>query len=368
VELKDLFKEHSEAVESRLQELGVNTRELKARLDEVEQKSTRQTGDDFRTPTKSWGDQVIEQSTALDEFKNRSGKGRLSLDVKTTITSTVADPFVVPGRDALLPLAHRSLRVRDLLSVVQVSSGSIEYPRQTAYTNAAASVAEGALKAESAMTFDLVTAPIRTIAHWLPASRQILDDAPQLKAFIDSELMYGLAYVEDNQLLNGGGTGTDLNGIYTQATTFTANPGVVASPTKIDVILYALLQNAIANIPADGIVLHHSDWVSMLATKDSAGNYVLGDPGAMTTPNLFGIPVAQSLAMSATNFLVGDFKGSATLYDRWAPRVEISTEHDDYFTRNLVAVLCEERIGLGVKRPTGFTKGSFATVITDLTS
>jgi HK97 family phage major capsid protein len=368
MELKDLFDQHTEVVESRLEELGVDTKELKARLDEVEQKAARAGGGAINVETKSWGEQVIEQQSALDEFKNRSGKGRLSLDVKTTVTSTVADPFVVPQRDVVLPLPRRALRVRDLLSVVPVTSGSVEYPRHLSTTNNAATVAEGATKPESAMTFDLATAPIRTIAHSLPASRQILDDAPQLKAFIDDEMLYGLAYVEDNQLLNGAGTGTDLNGIYTQATTFAANPAVVASPTKIDAILYALLQNAIANIPADGIVLHPSDWVSMLATKDSNGNYIMGDPMQQVAPNLFGVPVAQSLAMAAGTFLTGDFKGSATLYDRWAPRVEVSTEHSDFFVRNLVLVLVEERIGLAVRRPTGFTKGSFATVITDLTS
>jgi hypothetical protein len=66
--------------------------------------------------------------------------------------------------------------------------------------------------------------------------------------------------------------------------------------------------------------------------------------------------------------MVCDFEGSARLYDRWQARVEISTEDRDNFVRNLVTILAEERIGLAVKRTTGFTKGSFATAITDLTS
>jgi hypothetical protein len=52
----------------------------------------------------------------------------------------------------------------------------------------------------------------------------------------------------------------------------------------------------------------------------------------------------------------------------WLPRVEVSTEDIDNFRNNLVTLLAEERIGLAVKRTTGFTKGSFATAITDLTS
>lgn len=78
------------------------------------------------TETKSRGAQVLDHSSELEEFKNRSGKSRLSLDLKTTITSTVGDPFVVPQRALLLPLPRRALRVRDLLSIVPVTSGSFE--------------------------------------------------------------------------------------------------------------------------------------------------------------------------------------------------------------------------------------------------
>jgi HK97 family phage major capsid protein len=244
----------------------------------------------------------------------------------------------------------------------------VEYARQKLFTNSAATVAEGALKPESDLQYELVTVPIRTIAHWTIASRQILEDAPQLRGLIDSELRYGLQYVEDNQLLNGAGTGTDLHGIYTQATTFAAGSLVIGAASKIDVLLAAILQNQLANLPVTGIVLHPSDWTSIVGTKDADGNYIIGDPQAATTPNIFGVPVALSLAMTAGTFLVGDFQGSATLYDRWQARVEVSTEDRDNFVRNLVTVLAEERIGLAVKRPTGFTKGSFVAAINDLAS
>jgi hypothetical protein len=38
--------------------------------------------------------------------------------------------------------------------------------------------------------------------------------------------------------------------------------------------------------------------------------------------------------------------------------VEISTEHSDYFTRNLVAIRAELRAALVVMRPGAFIKGS----------
>ena len=41
--------------------------------------------------------------------------------------------------------------------------------------------------------------------------------------------------------------------------------------------------------------------------------------------------------------------------------MEISTEHADYFIRNLVAILAEERLAFAVKNPNAVIYGSFAT-------
>ena len=68
-------------------------------------------------------------------------------------------------------------------------------------------------------------------------------------------------------------------------------------------------------------------------------------------------------AMTIDKFLVGNFDRAATLYDRWTPRVEVSTEHDDFFTKNLVAILAEERIALAPKNAAALTYGDFGNVV-----
>ena len=64
-------------------------------------------------------------------------------------------------------------------------------------------------------------------------------------------------------------------------------------------------------------------------------------------PRLFGLPVVLTTAMLVDKFLVGNFRAAATIYDRWTARVEVATEHADFFVRNLVAILAEERLALG---------------------
>lgn len=375
MELKELFKEHTSAVETRLEELGANTGEIKARLDTLEQKTSRGVGSWEPSATATVGQQFVDSPEVKSFIGNAIAGRRIGAETKaTTLTSLTTDAagsvgsLWDPQRDGVLGLARRRMTIRNLIPTVQVSSGSVEYPRIKAVTNAAATVAEGALKAQSDMQVDLVSVPIRTIAHWMLASRQVLDDAPQLQGLIDSELMFGLELVEENQLLNGGGTGTDLNGIYTQATAFAAGTNVIATPTKMDVLLFAMLQATLTEVPPTGIVLHPSDWIGIRATKNVDGAYIMGPPSADVAPMMFGLPVALTQAQTAGTFTVGDFAGSATIYDRWQKRVEVSTEDSDNFRRNLITVLAEERIGLAVKRPTAFIKGTFSTAITDLTS
>lgn len=352
---------------------GMN--EAKARLDEIEQKiaSARSAeGNEF----KSAGQIAIENDDVKAMME--AGRGRVSfeLEQKAIISSLTTDAngsagdLVVPQRGPLVDAVERRMTIRDLLMQGNTNSGSIQYPKETGFTNSAATVTEtaGTAKPQSEIKFDIVTATVTTIAHWVLATRQILDDAPMLRSYIDGRLRYGLRYAEELQLLNGDGTGTNLNGVYTQATAMSANPGVVTFPNKFDVIRFAMLQASLAELPPSGIVLHPTDWATMELTKDENGRYIIGDPAGAAQPRLWGLPVVATQAMTVDKFLVGGFSTAAQIFDRQDARVEISTEDSDNFRKNLVTILAEERLALAVYRPEAFIKGDFSDAVTDITS
>ncbi|WP_236215691.1 phage major capsid protein, partial [Metapseudomonas otitidis] len=116
----------------------------------------------------------------------------------------------------------RRLTIRDLLAQGRTTSNAVEYVRENVYTNSAAPVAEGALKPESNLTFTKQTANVKTIAHWIQASRQIMSDAPQLESYVNDRLIYGLRLKEESQVLAGDGTGDNLPGLKTVATDYDA--------------------------------------------------------------------------------------------------------------------------------------------------
>ena len=352
--------------------IGVN--EAKARMDELEQKMAVRGA--TSTERKTLGQIVLENDGV--KAMMQAGKGRVSVDVDgkaiisglTTDADGSAGDLVDQQRVGLVPGVERRLTVRDLLMPGRTNSSSIQYPKETGFTNAADTHTEtaGTAKPQSEIKFDLVTANVTTIAHWVLATRQILDDAPMLQSYIDGRLRYGLKLIEEDQLLNGGGTGTDLNGIYTQATASTANLAVIATPTKIDVIRIAMLQAALAEFPPNGVVLHPTDWAGIETTKDTAGAYIIGNPQDSAQPRLWGLPVVATQAMTLDKFLVGSFGMGAQIFDRSDASVEISTEDSDNFRKNLVTILAEERLALAVYRPEAFVKGDFSDQITDLTS
>ena len=189
---------------------------------------------------KSWGLQIVES----DQFKSlqQSRSGRAFIELKTTITtgSTSGGPLAPSDRRPDVDmLPQRRVRIRDLVSPGRTNSTAVEYPQQTTRTISAAPTAEEGTKPESALAWEWKNAPVRTIAHWIPASKQIFDDAPQLMSLVGLELTYGLADVEEQQLLSGSGVGEDLDGLYNQASAFVAPfvpPPRPGSLTKIDIL------------------------------------------------------------------------------------------------------------------------------------
>ena len=340
---------------------------LTEKMAELQQKAARAAGggDD---PAPSIGQQFVE-AESVKQFLAAGGPrtGKADLQIKATLTSATTDAAGSVG-DAInqtrlagiLPLPRRRLTIRDLLSSGRMDGNTLEYVKETGFVNNAAPVAEGAAKPESDIKLDLVTTSAKVIAHWTKASRQVLSDIAQLRSMIDERLLYGLAYVEEAQLLNGDGTGQNLLGIIPQATAYSPAFGVT-DETPIDALRLAQLQAALAEYPATGHVLNPIDWARIETTKDSEGRYIVGNPQGTASPTMWSLPVVTTQAIAQDKFLTGAFKLAAQLFDRWDARVEVGYVNDD-FTKNLVTILAEERLALAVFRPEAFVYGDFGNV------
>jgi HK97 family phage major capsid protein len=360
------MKDHGKVQEGTKDAVAALTKtatELQGRLHDLEQKAAAP------APAKDVKElsvgEVFTASPGMievrDEFKKKGAwRGRYQFGLKT-ITSIAASAGAGIFQDRLPGVIEEPLRplsIRALLDQGTTESNLIEWVRELLFTNNADVVSEGTLKPESNITYELTDVPVRTIAHWIRASRQVLADFKQLQTLINGRLRLGLKIKEEDQILYGDGTGQNLSGLVPNATNYTTafnRPG----DTQIDTLRHAILQVRLAFYPASGIVLSPVDWHNIELTKDNENRYMFASATARTPPMIWGLPVVESDGMSLGEFLVGAFRLAATLFDREQAGIMVSTEDQDNFVKNLVTILCEERIALAITRPAAFVHGGF---------
>src|SRR5487761_2691523 len=235
--------------------------------------------------------------------------------------------------------ARQTLRVRDLLIARPTSLALVDFVKVNAAPAVGSMTAEANAISENAVTFLSASEKVRTIATFIPATKQILDDFTELAGYIQTSLPYYVNLEEEVQMLSGDGTGENLHGLITQATAYNTAANVVGD-NKIDQLGHAIAQIAKAKeLDPTFIVLNTGDWWAIRLTKDAYGRYLLGDPQSNVQPSLFGLTVVPTTSMAAGSFLVGSgVAPAAEIRDRMEMQVEISTEHADFFPKNLVAI------------------------------
>jgi HK97 family phage major capsid protein len=266
----------------------------------------------------------------------------------------------IPG---LIVPPQQPLFIRDLIPQARATSNLIEFASEATFTSAArpqgdvspVGHGEGELKAESAMTFSLSNAPVVTIAHWIPASRQVLADADFLQGHISGRLLYGLKLEEDIELLTGDGGAGKLRGLNTAATAFN---GSTTNDTILDTLLRALLQVSLSNFEASAFIMHPFNWYQAMLLKDTQGRYLFSDPQSMVAPRLWAKPVVASQSQAVGKFTAGAFNLAAQIWDKEDATLRVSENVNDHFIRNLVAILAEERLALAIYRSSAIVTGN----------
>jgi HK97 family phage major capsid protein len=359
-QIMDRFGSFSAEVKSISENFKGSLAEQSARIFELEQKMTGGfIGGGERRPSTPGAELIA--SDQYKSFVQNGARGMMRVQGTKSIMTANSGALVAPDHRAdIVGLPRRKLTIRSLIPVVPTVSNMIQVPRQKTLTGTPAVVAEGALKPESSTDFELIEAPVRTIATWMTLSRQIMDDAPQLQAFLDVQLRHMVGQVEELTVLWGDGIGENILGLGPQATAYDPTVITGTGDNRMDIILRAIGQvERGSQLPATGIIVNSIDWAIMLGSKDTDGRYLAGGPFGDTAPRLWGVPVLDTLNMPVGQFMVANFQNACTLYDRMTTEVLISSEHADYFTRNLLAVRAEERIALVVRDKNAVVVGTF---------
>ena len=313
--------------------------------------------------------EFAEKRAAGATFLELDLRGSLLVDnheVRAQLDSDAADGgvFRPVGSAVDVPPRIRQARlfVRDVISTQSTSLASVPYIRElNAVTNelGASSVAEAATKPEVTMQFEQDDAQVRKIAAWIPATEEIIDDAPTLRGYIDTRLAYMLALREEFELLNGSGIGPRIKGILQFS-------GLQTQSFSTDVpITIGLAIGKIENVDgeADGIAMNPIKYWTMKTTRNANqfdDGFGVGAPTNGPGNTLWGLPVIRSRVLTLNQCVVGSWRLGATLFDRLQTTIRVGNQHSTYFTENRVAILAEERVALAVHRPDFFCDTTLA--------
>lgn len=361
------MKETSEANKAELKRLGDEQVKLSRQLIEVQQNAVKAVAP--KAEAKTVGAQVAESNAVKAFVEGSATKARMELaETKADAVNPIVTPTggVVQAyrRPGVLAGAFRPFTIEALFPNIPVASNAYEYVKETdaGFVNGAAPVAEGAQKPFGSTGFELVSGTVKTIAHLARISKQLMEDALALEAYINQRIVYGVDLAVEDQITKGDGLGQNLSGIF-KTGNYTAHGATLAdlgtkNASLLDLILFAKTKIEQAYYRPSAILLNPLNWSRLQMLKNANGDYYLGHPATVAPAELWGLPVITTQAVAVDQFMVGDFTAAGTVWARQGLTVELFEQDSDNVQKNLITIRAERRLGFGIERPAALCGGA----------
>lgn len=272
--------------------------------------------------------------------------------LKTLFETTAGWEPETTRTGVVVPFATRPIEVTDIFPAGNTTQAAVVYMEETTFTNNAAEIAEGATYPEAALKLTQQESIVRKIGVWLPVTDEQLEDEPQAASYINQRLPFMVRQRLDSQLLNGDGVAPNLKGVLNVSGIQTQ---AKAADTNEDAIYKAMVKIMTTGqaIPSH-IILNPVNWQTIRLRKTADGQYIFGDPASRGAVTLWGLPIVEAQAITATIGLVGDFPNFSQLAMRRGMDVQISNSHGEFFINGKQAIRADLRAALVIYRPAAF--------------
>ena len=181
-------------------------------------------------------------SEQLKEIEENISKGiSTSIFTSKDVLSTSITDGTLSYRDNMVGQIQRGKEfVRDLLQVVQMGSntqGVATWFEQSAITSNAGNVAEATASASpSAITWAQKTLTGKRISDWIKIGMDQLKDVDFVQGEVTNLINRNMRLKENDQLLNGLGTGNEVKGLMTYAQEFDTTGIKITKPNMVDIV------------------------------------------------------------------------------------------------------------------------------------
>ena len=339
------------------------TAELEARAAADERRARiRQNGTVARRdgPAELHAGREILASAGWRAFVANGYTGRMAVEIADArALITTGTPAGLTGVERITTVYGPTVgipRLVDVIGATLTSLGTVEWPRETVASAAdptagAVEVAEGAAKPEAAVTFEIGSAKIETIAAWVQLTRQLSEDDPQLEGYLNARLTSGVRARLSSQIIAGNGTSPNLRGLL-NTTGVQSVTGGAAEP------MYSVVRKCVTKVQLAGF--NPSHYVVSPADAEAADLALDLENRPLDTGPLNLPPRIVDPACPAKTTLVGAFTdpGAMQLRVRKEATVLLSDSHSDNFTKNILILLAEMRAALATYQPQAVCKGT----------
>ncbi len=343
-------------------------RELNERFDSMEMASKKAFEANRHITLKSQLEEMIN-SGVIDEVR-KGNSSRATFEVKAGDMTTGNSYTGVVAAETVIPQIKfdpsRKVHIRSLIPNGSTDAHVIRFPKETAYDDGAAVAAEGSAVGQSDFDITATSVNVEKLGTFMRITEEMLNDTPQLTAYLSARVPAKVLSYEDDQILNGTGASNQLDGFFTSGNSAAFVTGAsgafyqsVESANEYDVLVAAMNQLNLSNYSASTILLNPTDLHKIILLKSTANEYLRQQIYAGIQPTIMGIPVTTSTAVTAGDFLVGDLAVASQLWVRENLAIEFSREDSTNFRDYFVTVRAQERVAHSIYQPNAVITGDF---------
>lgn len=326
-------KARIEAIDNQVKPLAayLETRSAAADLTGVLSRAERRPSVETRTMG-----QIFTESDVFKTYPGRGTSSRLMVETRAVSLPSVLADFAsvltpAPQRDITPPVAPTTLL--DLIPSIPVTTNSVDL---VVYSNSggttAAVVAEGNAKPAVEFAVSVTTKTLDTVAAYTQMSRQLIEDAPAVRARIDTMLAREIRIKSESEAA--------------AALVAAVLPTATDTTSLLNAIRKGVATVQTAGYNPTGVLLNPADYAALdIAVFSGTLN------GPTIGQRFWGLTPIPHAAQAEGTATVGDFSAGVERYARTGVNLYITDSHDTTFTANILTILAEAREKTVVVRP-----------------
>ncbi|MCS3844810.1 phage major capsid protein [Microbacterium sp. AK031] len=287
-------------------------------------------------------------ATAVKAALRAGGQKSLVATGSSVVPLDLHSEVILKGRET-------PVGVVNFLTTTTRSSSSYRFIREATIDNQAAFVETGANKPVSTYEVESVDGTLKFLAHVSqPVDQDTLDDAANLEAYLTQAMTRGIY-----EKLGG-------SAVAAMQTAVGAQPVVAGSEPLASIAAGQLAVNTLG-YETGLVILHRTDYLELVTTRNSSGAFDLGLGGALATgatgpaETIFGVPVLISSAATLGQAIVLDPSAVGISVDNQGVRVKWD-ESGALFDANQKRVRVELKAAIDVVKPAAIALVDLAAV------